>query len=61
MNTMKSAANIAPVTPEATSRARSTWKSWVIVVLLGLLAWASPYLNPQSVKTKVSATPAQSD
>jgi hypothetical protein len=42
-------------------RTRSTWKSWLIVVLLGLLALASPYLNPQSAKPKVTAPPAQSD
>jgi hypothetical protein len=61
MNTMKSEVNNAPLTREATPRARSPWKSWLIVVLLGLLAWASPYLNPQSAKTKVSAVPGQSD
>jgi hypothetical protein len=40
---------------------QSTWKSWLIVVLLGLLALVSPYLNPQSAKPKVAAPPAQSD
>jgi hypothetical protein len=45
----------------ALPRRRSTWKSWLIVVLLGLLALVSPYLNPQSAKPKVTAPPAQSD
>ena len=56
VSTMKSEASDV-----ATPGARSTWKSWVIVAALGLLALVSPYINPQTVKPKVTALPAQTD
>ena len=54
MDTTNREADSAPLSPAdtpATVRARSTWMSWLVVVLLGLLALVSPYLNPQSAKS----------
>ncbi|MGA7129611.1 MAG: hypothetical protein WBZ19_25070 [Chthoniobacterales bacterium] len=64
MDTTNREADSAPLSPAdtpATARARSTWMSWLVVVLLGLLALISPYLNPQSVKPKVTSPLTQSD
>gem|GEM_PF-5512520 len=47
--------------PVHTTSPKKAWKSWLVVGLLGLLAVVSPYINPQSVKPKVSTPPAQTD
>ncbi|HEY4814329.1 MAG TPA: hypothetical protein VIH58_06595 [Chthoniobacterales bacterium] len=40
---------------------QKVWRSWLIVVVLGLAALISPHINHESVKPKINSLPAQSN
>ncbi|HXM01293.1 MAG TPA: hypothetical protein VN939_01745 [Chthoniobacterales bacterium] len=46
--------------PDPSSK-KKVWRSWLIVVVLGLVALISPHINHESVKPKLNSLPTQSD
>jgi len=40
---------------------KKVWRSWLIVVVLGLVALISPHINHESGKPKLNSLPTQSD